>query len=309
MSQKSASRLPLYLDSDLYFILPHFFISEFNYAKSLLGGVIIGQDPEFIHQYRVILRRIRSLCVLLGDIVSPFEQKLLKPNLKLLMKRTNLLRDLDVFLIDKPRYLTMLPEQKPSLENIFSIIKNRQINEHKYVTDWLQSRTYLNTSVMIENSLFRAQQYQQKKKPISPLSYANKKIITQFHAVNKSTKRIKNNSEDSIIHSTRIQCKSLRYLLESFSALYFDEQHKQNVKQLKFLQDQLGSFNDTSTQITFFTQLGKDVAVQKADRQTLKVLIREIRCQHERTRQLILMHINQFDEFLKEKSTLEIYRT
>lgn len=308
MSLKSASRLPLYLDSDLYFILPQYFIDQFRYARSLEKEVILGQDPEFNHQYRVALRRIRSLCVLLEEVLSPFERKLIKPNLKMLMKRTNLLRDLDVFLINQPSYLAILPEHEASLENIFSVIKSRQVEEQKHVANWLQSSTYLKATVMIQNSLFRALQYERRSEPMSPLHYANNKILTQFRKVTKSIKPITKSSEDRVIHALRIKCKSLRYLLESFSALYSSEQHKQNVKHLKFLQDQLGDFNDTSTQIDFFSHLRKEAAVSKADNKTLKALIGEIKNQHEQTRQSVLMHINQFEQFIKESSALEIYR-
>ncbi|CAE6940392.1 CHAD domain-containing protein [Vibrio sp. B1FLJ16] len=308
MSLKSASRLPLYLDSDLYFILPQYFIDQFRYARSLEKGVILGQDPEFNHQYRVALRRIRSLCVLLEELLSPFERKLIKPNLKMLMKRTNLLRDLDVFLINQPSYLAILPEQDTSLENIFSVIKSRQVEEQKNVANWLQSSKYIKATVMIQNSLFRALQYERRSKPMSPLPYANNKILTQFRKVTKSIKPVTNSSEDRVIHALRIKCKSLRYLLESFSALYSSEQHKQNVKHLKFLQDQLGDFNDTSTQIDFFTHLRKEAAVAKSDRKTLKAVISEIEDKHEHSRQTVLSHVNQFEQFIKESSALEVYR-
>ncbi len=306
MSLKSAPRLPLYLDSDLYFVLPHYFIHEFNYAKSLESGMALGLDPEYTHQYRVALRRIRSLCALLEDVFSPFERKLLKPNLKLLMKRTNLLRDLDVFMIEQSHYLTMLPEYKASLERIFTVIHNRQVDEQNRVADWLNSTPYLNTSVLIQNSLLRALQYEKRSKPISPQSYANKKILEQFRKVMKSIKPVTKDSKDSTIHSLRIKCKSLRYLLESFSTLYSSDKHKQSVKRLKFLQDQLGDFNDTSTQIIFFTRLRKDSTIQKADRKVLKTLIRKIKRQHEQSRQSILVHIKQFEQFIKETSALEM---
>ncbi len=307
MSLKSASRPPLYSDSDLYFVVPDFFNREFNYAKSLENGIIIGKDPEFNHQYRVTLRRIRSLCGLLEDILAPFEIKLLKPNLRALMKRTNVLRDLDVFIIDKPRYLNILPQHHASLERIFSIINNRRIAEQQQVAEWLKSREYLNITVLLENSLLRAKKYQRKNKPISPTSYSNDKILNQFQIVTKSTKSISNDSEDKIIHSLRIKCKSLRYLLESFSSIYSSEQHKQNVKHLKFLQDQLGNFNDTSTQIAFFTKFRKDSDVRKADRKTLEALIIEIENKHRLSRQTVLSHIKQFDRFIKENAALDIY--
>ena len=45
------------------------------------------------------------------------------------------------------------------------------------------------------------------------------------------------------------------------------------VKQLKLLQDKLGDFNDTSSQIEFFTQIKEAVNLNKKDRKTLKKLL------------------------------------
>ncbi|MGP8306651.1 CHAD domain-containing protein [Vibrio sp. YIC-376] len=309
MFRKSAARLPLYFDSDLCFVLPNFLLSEFNYVKSLERGLSLGQDPECNHQYRVTLRRIRSVSLLLKDILSPFEQKIIKPHLKVLMKQTNLLRDLDVFIIDKPRYMTMIPEHKASLESVFAVIETRQYNEQQRVSHWLKSRAYRSATVIVENSLLRAQHYELRTKPLSPLQYANNKILNQFQKVSRASKKVTEFSEDKIIHSLRIKCKSLRYLLECFSALYSADQHKENVKHLKFLQDQLGDFNDTSTQIDFFTHLRKTSMSQKADRKALKDLTKVIKHQHGKSRQSILVHITQFDQFLQETSALEVYRS
>ncbi|MBR9876628.1 MAG: CHAD domain-containing protein [Vibrionaceae bacterium] len=308
MSKKPPSRLPLYFDSDLNFILPNFLISEFVYARSLEKEVILGRDPEFNHQYRVTLRRMRSLSLLLKELLPSFERKLLKPNLKLVMKKTNLLRDLDVFVMDKARYLSMLPDHKASLERIFSTIEDHQIKEHQHVADWLKSRPYLSTSILIENSLHRALQSEHQSEPVNPLSFANNKIVTQFRRVSKSINKISDTSEDNDIHALRIKCKSLRYLLECFSALYSKDQHKDNVKHLKSLQDKLGDFNDTSTQITFFSHLRKTSTKHKADRKALKALIKEIKSQHNQSRQALVSHIQQFNQFIKESSALDLYR-
>ncbi len=308
MSKKPPSRLPLYFDSDLNFILPNFLISEFVYARSLEKEVILGRDPEFNHQYRVTLRRMRSLSLLLKELLPSFERKLLKPNLKLVMKKTNLLRDLDVFVMDKARYLSMLPDHKASLERIFSTIEDHQIKEQQHVADWLKSRPYLSTSILIENSLHRALQSEHQSEPVNPLSFANNKIVTQFRRVSKSINKISDTSEDNDIHALRIKCKSLRYLLECFSALYSKDQHKDNVKHLKSLQDKLGDFNDTSTQITFFSHLRKTSTKHKADRKALKALIKEIKSQHNQSRQALVSHIQQFNQFIKESSALDLYR-
>lgn len=308
MSKKPPSRLPLYSDSDLNFILPSFLISEFFYARSLEKDVILGQDPEFNHQYRVTLRRMRSLSLLLKELLPQFERTLLKPSLKLVMKKTNLLRDLDVFIMDKARYVNMLPEHKASLERMFTIIEDHQFEEQQRVADWLTSRRYLSTSILIENSLRRALRSEDQSEPVDPLSFANNKIVTQFHRVSKSINKISDTSEDSDIHALRIKCKSLRYLLECFTALYSKDQHKNNVKQLKLLQDKLGNFNDASTQVAFFSRLRTTSAKQKEDRKALKSLIKEIKNQHKQTRQTVVSDVKLFHQFLQESSALDLYR-
>ena len=103
--KKPSFHLPLHADSELDFVVPYFFLSEFDYARSLELGIIEDLDPEYTHQYRVTLRRIRSLCLLLRELLPPFEQRILKPHLKIMMKKTNKLRDLDVFILDKSQYI------------------------------------------------------------------------------------------------------------------------------------------------------------------------------------------------------------
>ncbi|MCV5942057.1 CHAD domain-containing protein, partial [Escherichia coli] len=56
---KSSSRLPLHLDSELCFVLPDSLAREFEYARSLEQGIMDNLHPEFTHQYRVTLRRMR----------------------------------------------------------------------------------------------------------------------------------------------------------------------------------------------------------------------------------------------------------
>ncbi|MDW1632548.1 CHAD domain-containing protein, partial [Vibrio sp. Y176] len=63
-----------------------------------------------------------------------------------------------------------------------------------------------------------------------------------------------------------------------------------------------------STQIAFFTQLRKDKRYNKPDRQVLKSLIKEIKQAHEQSRQSTLLRLKNFDSFINNTSTLEIYR-
>jgi CHAD domain-containing protein len=51
-----------------------------------------------------------------------------------------------------------------------------------------------------------------------------------------------------MLHSLRIECKRLRYLLEFFTNLFPGDEINRLIKQLKKLQDNLGLFQDFSVQ-------------------------------------------------------------
>ncbi|MGY5774574.1 CHAD domain-containing protein, partial [Vibrio antiquarius] len=233
MFRKSSFQLPLHTDSELDFVVPHFLLTEFDYARSLEQGIVHDLGPEYTHQYRVTLRRIRSLCLLLRELIPPFEQRILKPHLKIMMKKTNKLRDLDVFILDKSQYIEMLPNHKPSLEPLFGFIESERAYEQTKVARWLATQEYTMHCTLVRNSLLRSTQHERVDNNVPALLFASQKVSEQFKKVDKARRKISDKSCDNVIHSMRIKCKALRYLLEGFSALYPSPQHKNNVKQLK----------------------------------------------------------------------------
>lgn len=308
MFRKSSFQLPLHTDSELDFVVPHFLLTEFDYARSLEQGIVQDLDPEYTHQYRVTLRRIRSLCLLLRELIPPFEQRILKPHLKIMMKKTNKLRDLDVFILDKSQYIEMLPNHKPSLEPLFGFIESERAYEQAKVARWLATKEYTTHCTLVRNSLLRSTEHARVDNNVPALLFASQKVSEQFKKVDKTRRKISDKSCDNVIHSMRIKCKALRYLLEGFSALYPSPQHKNNVKQLKLLQDKLGDFNDTSSQIEFFAQLKETANLNKQDRKALKKLINVLSEHHELSRQTILTHLSQFESSIRDTNTQNLYR-
>ncbi|AYO23057.1 CHAD domain-containing protein [Vibrio owensii] len=299
-------------DSDLSFLLPRHLMHEFDYARTLEKGVVAETEPEFNHQYRVTLRRIRSLLLLLKADVCPFEFKLLKPNLKLLMKQTNTLRDLDVFLIDREHYLNRSPEYQDKLASFFDVIETQQIEALTSVRQWLTSDSYLKTCVMIENSLRRASQYEVDNVE-SIVVCSNKRILHHYKLVSNACKGLNRKSNDGDVHQLRIECKKLRYLLEYFAPLYVPHQgqlgiqHRANVKQLKQLQDRLGAFNDTSNQLDFFRTQQNDKQFTKPQRKAIGQLLTLVEKDHQSAKLAIFVDLKSFKREIKRSDALAIY--
>ena len=91
------------------------------------AGIRADWDTEFLHDFRVAIRRTRSALsqikgVLPEDAVAHF-----KDEFRQLGRSTNRLRDLDVYLLEEETYRAMLPQSlQPGLDAVFSRLKNER---------------------------------------------------------------------------------------------------------------------------------------------------------------------------------------
>ncbi|MEA3545201.1 MAG: CHAD domain-containing protein, partial [Thermodesulfobacteriota bacterium] len=235
-------------------------------ARHQEQGIIDDIDTEFVHQYRINIRKTRSLINLFKKSFSQNRYQLYKTELKSLGSQSNILRDLDVFLLDHDYYRSMLPENLwPGLAQFFKRIKQRRTAALKKTVIFLTGEAYLE---QISHLLLTLQQppelvAKQAGMEIKPL--ASKKILEQYQRICTDGIAITTDTPDQPVHDLRIECKKLRYLLELFAELYSANQVKKLIKRLKILQDNLGRFNDFSVQRDFLLQLaqGKNISVEQ----------------------------------------------
>ncbi|WP_372796496.1 CHAD domain-containing protein, partial [Pontiella sp.] len=87
-------------------------------------GILDDIDTEFLHDYRVCLRRARSVLSLFRGVYAAGFCDAAKQQLADVMKQTNRLRDLDVYLLDRHAYYDMVPEsQFGGLDIMFGIFE------------------------------------------------------------------------------------------------------------------------------------------------------------------------------------------
>ncbi len=219
-------------------------------ARQNEAGVIADIDTEFLHDYRVSLRRIRSVLSLFKGVFSPEQTIALKQEFAGLMEPTGQLRDLDVYLLEKDIYFNLIP---PDL--------------HAGVTAmFTQFRADRASALATLSQRLQSTQYEQQMKDLSALfsdvenlrpgpgaergaySYACTLIWKRYRKVCKLARRITPKTPDRDVHKLRIDCKKLRYLMEFFAPLFDKKAFKTLIKPLKRLQDNLGLFNDYSVQ-------------------------------------------------------------
>lgn len=79
-------------------------------ARRNEAGIIADHDSEFLHDYRVALRKIRSVISLFRGTYGEEQTADLKRRFSDLMDPTGQLRDLDVYLLERDAYFALLPE-------------------------------------------------------------------------------------------------------------------------------------------------------------------------------------------------------
>ena len=225
-------------------------------ARSQEPGLLDDIDSEFVHQYRVNIRKARSLVSLFKKLFSPDRYRVLNNALKSLGKRTNDLRDLDVFLLDYATYQQMLPENlHPGLKQLAERLRRRRRTAFNKVSKELQDDAYVAQVDTLANVLAQEPDFATARAQCPIKELVANKIVKQYRTIVKDGAMIDDNTPDEAVHGLRIECKKLRYLLELFAELFTVADIKKLIKQLKLLQDNLGRFNDFAVQREFLGQL------------------------------------------------------
>ena len=185
-------------------------------------GIINDLDPEFLHDFRVAVRRTRSALGQVRDVLPPEVLQRAKKDFVWLGRITGATRDLDVYLLEREKYLTRLPEKLlAQLDQFFSDMARRRDMEQKNLAANLRSPEYMQ---LVDH--WRAyldgpdhgEETPNSGRPVVEL--ARELIRRRYKKVLKRGKAIKRSSPDEDLHRLRIQCKKLRYTLEFFSSLF-----------------------------------------------------------------------------------------
>ena len=210
-------------------------------------GIIDDLDSEFLHDFRVAIRRTRSALTLIKGVLEPEISDRFKAEFRYLGSITGPVRDLDVYLLMEDDYKARLPEHlQEGLHYFFEDLAKRRSREEKKLIRELNGSRY--QTIMDDWQQYLEQQDGQEDRMPSIGSMAKKIIKKRFQRVLTDGRAIHGDTADEELHRLRIQGKKLRYCLEFFSSLYSEQKMKKLIKQLKLLQNNLGLFNDLSVQ-------------------------------------------------------------
>lgn len=248
-----SSKLNINLDPDMRADIAGKYIYShlLKTIKANEQGTIADTDSEFLHDFRVAVRRTRAGLSQIKDILPASINAYYADFFSWLGQITGPTRDLDVYLLNFERYKSGLPDStRDDLNPLYDFLLAKQRKAHKELAKKLQSEKYLSILSEWEQYLkepsYKHPLEQNAKLAIKEL--ADRRIWKVFTRVLREGNAITGASPSEALHDLRKSCKKLRYLMEFFQNLYPEQQIKQLIKNLKELQEVLGEFQDYAVQ-------------------------------------------------------------
>lgn len=225
--------------------------------EAAVDGIRRDLDTEYLHEFRVAVRRTRSLLKLLGDVLPEGVPERAAPELRWLGQVTTPGRDLDV-------YVAELPELARDLVRPGDLDEFARHVRAKRTTAYAGLRRTLGS---IRFATFRTEWRAALESVIaSPRpdaltagALADQRLHRTFRKVARRAKAISPASPSAEIHELRKACKELRYLLEMFRPLCDPRTFKAVTADFKGLQDVLGEFQDGEVQAAALREFAEEM--------------------------------------------------
>ena len=222
-------------------------------AGMLAGGV------EDLHQYRVAIRRARSVLAAAKGVVPDDRRAAAGERLKRLAGLTSPVRDLDVFLDDLPAVVAEIdPSDAPGVDTLAALLRQwrgeaadllaREVGGHggvETVRAWRAA-----SDVYMVGGDPRGPRATQPAADV-----AGAMLLTTYRRARKVGRAAARSDDLEHWHDLRKALKRLRYLLEAFGPMYDPEELEGLVRPLRKLQNRIGRLQDLRVQDTLLGEL------------------------------------------------------
>jgi len=246
--QDYSSKLNIHLEPDLRadIAVKAIFSHLLKTIKANEQGTLADTDSEFLHDFRVAVRRTRTGLSQLSEVLPEKITAHFVDFFSWLGQITGPTRDLDVYLLNFDHYKKSLPVSiREDINPLYEFLLTKKQKAQHELASKLRSQKYRSTLAEWESYL---------KGPAPPTTHMTIKELANLR-IWKNNKRIlrqgsalTNLSCAEKFHELRKTCKKMRYLIEFFQSLYPENQMKSFIKSLKELQDVLGDYQDFEVQ-------------------------------------------------------------
>ena len=240
-------------------------------------GVRVGDDPEWVHQMRVGVRRLRSALALLRRAVPPDTLQPLESELRWLASVLGRVRDLDVFALDTLPAIASASQRidasADALAAPIDVLGNRVRSQSAQARR--QARAAIDSPRFAQLVLAVGRLASAPLLGVSSRNTGRRDAATACAHVrarppeatpSQAAPRgtVAGRTTSAKRHETRIQAKKMRYAAEFFAPLFSAKRVRAYRKSLATLQQVLGAANDAAVATTLASELGAGLAVGHA---------------------------------------------
>jgi CHAD domain-containing protein len=216
-----------------------------------LPGLLNDVDTEFLHDFRVAVRRTRATLKLGRPALPEVMRSQWEPAFKSLGDLTTPVRDLDVYELDLPVMSRWLVTADPTdLDPLAMHLRSRRAVARRALVRALRSerfrRLFLEWGEDLAGLVDLSEVADDER--LSAGRLADRTLSRVYGRVARDGAVIGADAPAEALHALRKRCKELRYALEVFAPLIDPVARKRAVGDLKGLQDVLGRFQDSEVQ-------------------------------------------------------------
>ena len=221
------------------------------------AGVLAGENPEFLHQFRVALRRLRSALKVFRPALGPVEATL-ESELTWISGPTGPARDWDVLATSTLPSLLDSHGEARTARLLGGRAGARRRAAHSALREAIESPRYAHLMLALARWLAEAAPTDAPEaEPLAPFA---------LRAVKKRRKRLLAHAlrmsalTPGERHEMRLDAKRLRYALEGLAPLFRRKGAKAHLEALSEIQDDLGRANDAAVAQRLLDELSPPAA-------------------------------------------------
>ena len=262
-------------------------------------------DPEELHDFRVGLRRLRTL---LGQNASTRKASRLAANLKWLGQVSGSARDLDVQAQDLGRALReRCPGEPAAHDCIAALIEAWRQDAHRKLRDAFESKRYACVRRTIRRGLGVAPSGKEGNGRRRALPEPEARIPMLYRTALRRGGDLDPRADDERFHRLRKTIKKLRYLLESLPAQGANRERESTIKVLKGMQTALGDLNDACVQRALLDRLRTGIETRsERPEDALRCLDVLLACSEERRNALKARVVQHFTHLRARRTHREL---
>ncbi|TDQ81441.1 inorganic triphosphatase YgiF [Dongia mobilis] len=222
-----------------------------NCLEQLRGNedaVLVSEDAEAIHQFRVAIRRLRAAIGAYREFIEDDAHAMLSIDLRWLQRQFGPARDIDVLIAD-----TLLPMQarlkgQPAIDTLIDFAQAARSEARRQAHLALENPRYASLLLHAYRLLLTGEWRGRSPAAQSALDQSArafaKPLLARRHRRLLRLGGAHADLSETDLHRLRLLAKKMRYAAQAFASLYPDKRTERYVGQLGAIQDHLGSLND-----------------------------------------------------------------